>query len=126
MPRIQVIKNVTAVASGTATPFEKSTNFGFWPDEAIVKQISYSGPDAYLAGVYFVWCSLINDYIGSFTVNNLGTTVTPKTRIHFPRNQPMPINVTFRVDSLNGAGTEMAPATLTGDISVSIDFIKYE
>ena len=121
MPRIQVIKNVTVIASGSATPFEKATDFGFWPDEAIVRSISYFGPDATVDGVLTVWCSLINDSIGSFTVNNYGTTVTPNTHIHFPRGQPLPANVTFHIDN---AGVPLT--TLVGDFVISIDFIKYE
>ena len=122
MPRIQAVKNFTALLPVWQT--FSNTNFGFHPDEAVVRSISYIGPNAKENEVFLIWCSLINDFIGSFTITNYGTTVMPNTLIVIPQTQPFPASIEFRIMSVDANGVS-EPAALVGNTRVSIDFIKY-
>ena len=123
MPRIKNIKNFIVNASGSATSFMQDTKVAFQPDEAIVRQISYSGPVAQEAGNFLVWSSLINDYIGSFQVNNYGATSNPN--IHIMIHSMLPNTLEFRIDTVLSNGTTVPYLGLTGDFTMHIDFIKY-
>ena len=124
MPRIVAIKNFTAMGSSSATEFRAKSNFGFQPDEAVIRQISYSGPNAQEAGIFHIWSSLANDYIGCFEVSNFGVTLTPHTLILL--KSPLPNELSFRIDSVAADGTAIPYTGLVGDIGVRIDFIKYD
>ena len=123
MPRIAAIKNITVTAEGSATDIKKRTDFGFLPHEAIIRQISYMGPNAQEPGTFLIWSSLINDYIGSFQVNNYGTVVNPN--IHILITSPLPNELTFRIDTVDATGQGMPYTALIGDFVMHIDFIKY-
>jgi hypothetical protein len=123
MPRVTAIKNLTVIAGGSATPFWKSTSWGWDPHEAIVRQISYSGSDAFLPGTFLVWCSLIQGHIGTFQVGQYGATTHPKIQILIP--SAMPTSLEFRIDTVQADGTTAPYTGLVGDISIHIDFLKY-
>ena len=118
------IKNTVFAADLSAGPtFRQNINLGFQPTDAVIRQITYNGLVASETGVFLVWCSLRNDYIGSFQVNNLGITFQPRIQIHLlsPVQQ---FDVQFQIHSV-GAGGVIAPSsTLVGRIVILIDFIQ--
>ena len=124
MPRIKNIKNLTVTAVGSATPFTAQTSFGFQPDEAIIRQITYFAPGiAQEVGNFLIWSSLINDYIGSFQVNNYGVGVNPNIQIII--QSLLPSSLDFRIDTILADGSRVPHLGLTGDFTMHIDFIKY-
>ena len=123
MPRIKNIKNLTVNASGSAASIIAPTAFGFQPDEAVVRQISYFGPVAQEAGNFLIWCSLHNDYIGSFQVNNFGITVNPNITILI--QSMLPSSLEFRIDTVLADGSTTPYTALVGDITIHMDFLKY-
>lgn len=125
MSRIQVVKNFTATGDLT-TDMIRPLGLNFQPDEAIVRSITYAGPDITFLEPFAVHCSLINDYIGTFQIAGIyGTTVYPQTIIPFSPLSPVPGFVTFRADEIQAVGPPTPIYALTGLISISIDFIKY-
>jgi hypothetical protein len=125
--------------STTANPGEfmiQSVNIPFHPDECIVRQITFVEPSVIAAvGMYFIWSSLKNDYIGTFAVSqnsyNTYTAVqlgqssfmsNPQTVV-IPGSHPSAIS--FRIDALVN-GNYVPQTTLTGNVNVQIDFIKYK
>ncbi len=120
---VKNIKNVTISADlSTGSDFFRDLGVRFMPTDAVIRQISYSGPNATEAGVFMVWCSLINDFIGTFSVNNYGITVQPKIQLHF--TSPIQSSAQFKIFTIT-AGGAVAPFTgLVGDFTISIDFIE--
>jgi hypothetical protein len=94
----------------------------FQPDLAIVRSISYSGPDVRIAGVYMIRSTLIEDFIGHIQINNYGNTVFPDTHIPITRQLD-----TLGFSTHTPAATPMqsiAEKVGDGDWVISIDFIK--
>lgn len=117
-----IIKNLTFFAQNVAS-WEQSLKLGFQPDEAIVRSISYSGPDAVIAEPGLIKCSLTNDFIGHIVVNNYGTTVYPNTHINIKNT--MNESITFSTHVVTGTGTSTQQSMGAGDLIISIDFIKH-
>ncbi len=127
MPNIQYIKNVTVAAafSNSAGSFSKtihnmpSSN----PDEVIIRAMNFNGAAAD-TNLYLVWCSLTQDYIGSFC----GGSLAP----HFPQttiwlNSTVHNTLEFRIytPTTVGGGTVALVTSMTGDLAIHMDFIKY-
>ena len=131
MNRIDKVKNLTIFADLTATPssFFFNSNLHFAPDEIHVRQITYSG-DPTNAGVYLVWCSLINDYIGSFSfedhtdLTSVAVNVAPNTVIRcLPSNIIQSIQ--FQIHTINAQGVPGATSNLGGKLVINLDCIKF-
>lgn len=124
MPRIKAIKNFTAVMDEPKAAFWRPTGLLFQPDEAIVRQISYA-TTVKEDGVLLVWCSLVNDYIGTFTAGeNYSVSVAPNTLLLL--SGATPNQVMFRIDAMDPITSAVVPRTdLEGHFAISIDFIKY-
>lgn len=112
------IKNMIFTSAANVNPVDLQCPLNFKPDEAIVRQITFSST-VLSAGIYLVWCSLTNDYIGSFHNRTSGTITFPNMRI-ITKND-VPNNLQFRIEL---AGTPGA-AALAGQWAVQVDFIKY-
>lgn len=129
--RYQIIKNVAIYNDLTHSPtsWYQNTNLHFVPDEMIIRQITYHGPNTG-DGAFLIWCSAINDYIGSFSVSEatgfttVSITCAPNTHIALLPNS---INQTlqFQIHSISGSGTPVTDSTLTGTIIINLDFVKY-
>ena len=97
MPRLTAIKNFTANADlSSGNSFFRTTNFGFQPTEAVVRQISYLGPNAQEVGNVLVWCSITNDFIGCFNVGAYGAMVNPQTQILL--TSPLQNQIQFQIE----------------------------
>lgn len=122
--QVKNIKNVAITADLSAgSSFRQNVNLAFPPSDAVIRQISYNGLVAAETGVFLVWCSLANDYIGSFQVNNLGITFQPRIQVHLPSpNQQMDIQ--FQIHSVSAGGALVPSTTLVGRIVILIDFIQ--
>jgi hypothetical protein len=132
MSRIDKIKNLSVFNDLTASPTSwwTNSNLHFVPDEVVVRQISYNGaPTA--DGVFLIWCSLTNDYIGSFSVaeasgfTSVGVNVTPNTRIQCLPNS-INQSLQFQIHSINAQSQPFASNNLTGRIVINLDFISYK
>ena len=131
MSRIEKIKNVPIFNDLTTTPtaWNTNTNLQFIPDEIIVRQISYNGPP--IDGVYMIWSTLINDYIGSFSLSEASgflsssVNVTPNTRIQCSPNSTMQ-SIQFQIHSIDSNSKPISSSDLTGKIIINLDFIAYK
>jgi hypothetical protein len=132
MSRFDKIKNLSVYNDLTASPtsWYFNTNLHFVPDEVIVRQISYNGPPTQ-DGVFMIWCSITNEYIGSFAVLEAAVgavstivNVTPNTRIQC---LPNAINqsLQFQIHGINGQNAPYASNILAGQIIINLDFIRY-
>lgn len=123
--RVKNIKNwtVNADLSAGTSEFHCQPNCPFQPDLAIIRQITFSGPTVQVAGSFLIWCSLINDFIGSFQISQYGLCITPNTEILL--QGPLSSDLRFQIFTIE-AGSTTAPYTgLVGDLSIGIDFIRY-
>ena len=140
MSRYEKIKNIVICANLTNTPvsFNQNTNIAWIPDEIIVRQISYQGPMG-PDGVFLVWCSLHNDYIGSFTLNENSSDVTsssisyPNTLIRCLPNNPNQ-TLTFQIHTINSTGNPVPISSsninananmVSGSLVIHLDYCKY-
>lgn len=112
------IKNATFVFSGGVGDYP--LNLPFQPNQAIVRSISYAGPNDRESGVYMIRTSISQDFIGHFQVSNYSVTVNPQT--HILIKSPMQQSINFSVHTPAGQG-EWVSVDLTGDLVISIDFI---
>ena len=125
MPRISIVKNFTAASNlkEGASEFHTPTNFGFQPDEVIIRQISYYGIEPYVEGLLYIWCSLTNDVIGTIHVNNASNTVYPKSCMIIKSS--LPNQLQFRVYARNDEKVLVPWPNAGGEIAIQMDFIKY-
>lgn len=114
-----IIKNMLFTSGANVNPVDLRCQLNFQPDEAIVRQITFSST-VLSAGIYLLWCSLTNDYIGAFHNRTNGTITFPNMRI--PIKSGVPNNLQFVIEL---AGTPGPVAGLNGQWAVQIDFIKY-
>lgn len=130
---IDKIKNVTVYNDLTASPISwySNTNLHFVPDEVVVRQITYNGPATDDGGVFLVWCSLINDYIGSFSIaeatsnySSISVNATPNTRIQCLPNS-INQSLQFQIHGISAQSKPYATSVLTGQIVLNMDFISY-
>lgn len=132
MPKIDKIKNVSVYADLTNTPvnFYFNTNLHFTADEVLVRQISYNGPAIPGDGVYLIWSSIINDYIGSFSFGDTDNSVTASVNVN-PNTTikclPNSINqsLQFQIHRITDAGATSTTNSLTGRIVILLDFVRY-
>lgn len=127
MSNIQYIQNVTTFAGF-------NSSIGQWtkqilsapndnPDVCIVRGITFLGPSISVKS-YLIWCSLINDYIGSVNAANI-TTQSPGSM--FLINKPIGNALTFQLHLIDTvANTASTDPTTDGDISIHLEFIKYK
>ena len=124
MSFVKNIKNITFTADLlSSSSFSRNINLAFQPTDAIIRQISYNGTIAAPTGVFLVWCSIINDYIGSFQINNFSITLQPRIQLHLhsPIQQS---EAMFQIHEVTASGGTAQTNTLTGRIAVMIDFIQ--
>ena len=130
MSRIEKILNKSILADLTNTPgsFYFNTNLYFAPDEVIIRQISYNGPNVATGHLCLVWCSIINDYIGSFAVSDSTSSsinVFPNAVIKcLPNNINQSLQ--FHSHTIDASGVGAPSTTLTGKLVINFDFIKYK
>lgn len=132
MSHISKIKNVSIFNDLVSSPtsWYTNTNLHFTPDEAIVRQISYHGPPVG-DGVFMIWCSLTNDYIGSFSVSeasgftSVSANVTPNTRIQCLPNS-INQSLQFQIHGISNQSIPFASNNLTGQIVINMDFVSYK
>lgn len=123
MSSVKNIKNFTVSAQlGAGSDFWRPIQLGFQPTDAIIRQISYNGAIAVEGGVFLIWCSLINDFIGSFQINNFGVTLQPRVQIHM--HSPLLNSLQFKIYTVRADGTATPTTALAGDLVVLIDFIQ--
>jgi hypothetical protein len=111
--------------------FSQQTNLSFSPDVAIIRQITFIDSDPTTdSGCYFIHSNLSNNFIGSFmisgdTTNDISTHFisNPQTVLTGVHNTPS--SLTFQIQMLNGSSLTSPINTLTGVVSLQIDFIKY-
>ena len=140
MSKIQSVKNVTIYndlgALGATGRFNQNLNLNNQPSECIVRSISYCGYPVDTPGMYLIWSSIINDYIGSFALRLNGTVAnytsnvntTPQTLITF--QNPVGVNNLAQfIIMVVDPGTGLAVAVtnqLTGELAIGLDFIQYK
>ena len=122
--QIEYIKNVTvsAAPSGSNSWVHTINNMPTLPpDEVVIRSISYNTDAAGdYDGVYTVWSSLINDYIGAVSgAVGQGGTHNPQTRIIL-NGSFLGNTINFRLDT-----SGLANNTIPGDIVICMDFIRY-
>jgi hypothetical protein len=122
--------------NSTEYRIQSVTGLNFIPDIAILRQISYIdvSPETNF-GQYFIWCSLTNNYIGSFYVaTQLHSDPVDLGQSMFVSNPQSVITsgvnnisggVSFRIDILNN-GVYSSASTLNGVINIQIDFLKFK
>ena len=138
MSDIESIKNVTFYQDlGTSSDFSQIANINNHPDQCIIRAISYAGAKTDIYGVYLVWCDIIQDFIGSFSVSTVATastdvtfniTTSPQTTIQLKNPVNSVSQLRFVIYAVN-AGNRQAVTlngALTGDFSISMDFIAYK
>jgi len=142
MSKIQAIKNFTAFCfldnydgkwfqniSGLPTPY---------PDEMIVRQITYN---ANFFGafnkIYFIWCSVVGDYIGQFTpLSSFNRDIEPSTteytayfvsnpQTRFKLNQAVQGQIEFQVHQIDDKGNMVIDESASGEIGIALEFVKY-
>lgn len=131
MSRYDKIKNVSVFNDLTAQPtsWYTNTNLHFVPDEVVVRQITYHGATTD-DGIFMIWCSLTNEYIGSFSVSDISTSsvfvnVNPNTRIQCLPNS-INQSLQFQIHSINAQNSPFASNALTGKIVINLDFISFK
>lgn len=131
MSRYDKIKNVSVFNDLTTQPtsWYTNTNLHFVPDEVVVRQITYHGPTTD-DGIFMIWCSLTNEYIGSFSVSDISTSsvfvnVNPNTRIQCLPNS-INQSLQFQIHSINAQNSPFASNALTGKIVINLDFISFK
>ena len=126
MANIEYIKNVTAFTSLNNKSGQFSTTItgipNQNPDELVVRMINYNGPagDAFQ---YLIWCSLTNDYIGSFVGENISPS-SPQITIRL--NAPITNNVDFKFYRILEGGVLEFPENFVGNVCIHLDLIKYK
>lgn len=120
--------------SGTSVNSQQRVNLSFVPDAAIVRQISFMNTSPSTDyGMYLVQSSLTNSFIGNFMVANntapSGSTVGESMFVSNPQTlltgiQSTPNYISFSIQEMLSTGLT-SPASLTGYISVQIDFVQY-
>lgn len=131
MSRHSTTKNVSVFADLTNTPISWNSDTGvtFTPDEIVVRQISYHGPPT-SDGLFMIWCSITNSYIGSFSVaeaagfTSVAVNVTPNAVIQCGPNS-IAKTIQCQIHSISGSGVPFASNNLTGQIVINLDFIQY-
>ena len=140
MSKIQSVKNVTIYndlgALGATGRFNQNLNLNNQPSECIVRSISYCGYPSDTPGMYLIWSSIINDYIGSFAVKLNGTAanytsnvnMTPQTLLTFQNPTGVNNQVQFIIMTIeNGTGLAIAVTNqLIGELAIGLDFIQYK
>ena len=123
----------TGLSPDTAT---QNLSLTFIPDAAIVRQINYvdTAPELNF-GQYFIWSSLKNDYIGSFTIadNTAPDVDFTQGQSQFVSNpqtvitgvQAQTNQVSFQIHQQSG-GAMVNQTTLHGSMNVQIDFLKFK
>jgi hypothetical protein len=125
MSDIEYIKNVSVAHRFLASPAVFTHTITGLPlanpDECIIRAFNFNG-EADDDRLYLIWCSLTNDFIGSFCGGSIAPHF-PQTRIRL--NSPVPNMLEFRLYAFN-ALSELAPIPTTiGDLGIHMDFIKY-
>jgi hypothetical protein len=125
MSDIEYIKNVTvahrfASSPGTFTHTITGLPLSSNPDECVIRAFNFNG-DASDFNLYFIWCSLTNDYIGSFCGGSIAPHF-PQTRIRL--NSPVPNMLEFKLYTPTANGMVHIDSTV-GELGIHMDFIKY-
>ena len=129
-----IIKNVHVFANllNNRDSFTRDFNLSFIPDEMRVHQISYNGlSDPLAEGSFLVWCSLISDYIGTFSISEVGAMTThsvnvnPRTVVKLSPNIP-PNQITFELHEVNTFSKATRTTVLPGNLVINMDFIQYK
>ena len=126
MADIQWIYNVTAGSTwsgGAGTYIKPISPPDFTPDEVVIRSINFNGLVSDTR-MYVIWCNIINDNIGSFcggTSNN--SSQSPQTRIWIRGQIPNNLEFRLQIPSLTGLQPVL---TMTGDLAITMDFIKYK
>ena len=117
----------------TNTDFYQSINVLNKPDACIIRDISYSGVAADLSGIYFIWCDIANDFIGSFVVNSIATQTnafssSPQSHITFGSPLTNVSQVHFTIFYVSSGTKNVLPCGvfLAGKLSINMDFVKYK
>ena len=130
MSHFEKIRNVTIFNNLTVNPtqWESRPTLYFDPDEIVVRQITYNGA-LRQDGVYLIWCSVTNDYIGSFSIyegsgfTSAGVNVTPNTCLQCLPNSTLQ-GMRFQIHTVNGSNQLVPTNVLTGTIVLNLDFIS--
>lgn len=114
------IQTVTYASSGSVrgTPVQQ-LNLKFQPDMVVFKQMTFVTNPIANGTMYYLWCSLVNDYIGVFHYMDGFIAIEPRTTFSI---YSWPQDVTFRVD-YNVPGSPQ-PSGVWGDLSVTLEFSR--
>jgi hypothetical protein len=123
MADIQWIYNLTSGASWAASLGNFTWQINppdFTPDEIVIRAINFNtaNPDP---SMYVLWWNVTNSYIASFCGNSFSTS-SPQTRIWVQGQVPNTLQ--FKIYKATVGGISPA-ASITGDLTISMDFIKY-
>jgi hypothetical protein len=126
MSNIHYIKNVTTFCGFVASPGQWTKQIpsmpSINPDVCVVRSITFLGPTN-SQKVYMIWCSLINDYIGSCTAANITTQCPGST---FLLNSPVGNSLTFQLHVIDTVtNTVSLDQAVDGDVVIQMEFIKY-
>jgi hypothetical protein len=123
-----ITQDLSATVSFYNKPF-----LSYTPDECVVRSLSYQGPTTAISGVYLIWCSLINDFICSFSVDasSLGGTklthsvnVFPQTRIMINTNL-ICNEIQYKIYAIDPANNLVQCSTLAGEMALTLEFVEY-
>lgn len=92
------------------------------PDVCIVRGITWMGPFS-SQKTYLIWCSLVNNYIGSVNVANI---TTQSSGAMFILNKPIGNSLTFQLHMIGLNGVALTDPAVEGAISIHLEFIKYK
>lgn len=96
-----------------------SLNLKFLPDTVVFKQMNFNVTYPVVNGtLYFLWCSLVNNYIGVFYYNDGFLTIEPMTTFSISCLQ----DVSFRVDY--GVPGNPLPSGVFADWSITLEFSR--
>jgi hypothetical protein len=132
MSDIVSIVNLVAYQGLTGASFVQKTSLThIQPQECVIRSINYSAASTDVSGTYLIYSNLINNFIGSFSIALDGThtsaiNTSPQTRIFLGNKTNFANEISFTIYIINtGANPPTQWSTLTGDLSISMDFIQY-
>lgn len=130
LTKLEANKNVMIYQS-MVTPvnnFTAKVHVPFTPDYMIVKLINYTSVTTDLQATYAIYCDLVSDFIGSFSVTQVVTGAPPQLMWSLPVspqsmfkiNKPVTSDINFSLQVI----PNVAAATLGGIIAIHLDFVK--
>jgi hypothetical protein len=130
MSKIKSVINFTGTQGLTSANFPHNlSHVTNNPSIAIVNSINYYSPATDAGGVYLIYCNINNAFIGSFAINGgsvSSVNCTPFTTIYLENKTGFGNDILFTIYTASaGNALPVQYNSLTGFLSISIDFIEH-